>query len=111
MARGLTKPWVDLTAGNVARLGGQTGVYEVAAPTGETELIGYAGGRSPFGLRGEMERQLGARHGTGWRFRVEVTSAYLTRWRELLMAHVADHGAPPTGNEGDGAGLGRLSPA
>ncbi|HZT65020.1 MAG TPA: hypothetical protein VFA11_04455 [Acidimicrobiales bacterium] len=105
-----TKPWMALDPANVARLGGQLGVYEVADGEGRVALIAYAGGRSPFGLRGELESQL-AQRGAGWQFRVEVTMAYLTRWRELLMVHVADHGGPPPGNIDDGAVLGRMSPA
>jgi hypothetical protein len=35
---------------------------------------------------------------------------YLTRHQELLMLHVADHGAVPDGNRGEEVRLGRLSP-
>jgi len=105
------KPWQPLDAEHVSVLGGQLGVYELAGADGRILLIGYAGGRSPFGLRGELERRLREHAGSGVQFRVEVTMAYLTRWRELLMVHVADHGAPPPANAADTAGLGRLSPA
>ena len=46
----------------------------------------------------------------GASFRFEVTTAYLSRYRELLMAHVADHGAIPSGNTTSDLQLGRLSP-
>jgi hypothetical protein len=35
---------------------------------------------------------------------------YLTRHQELLMLHVADHGAVPEGNRAEEMRLGRLSP-
>ncbi len=105
----LEKPWVDLTAENVRRLPGQLGVYQVAGADGAVEHIGYAGARELFGLRSALERELAA-HPSGARFRVEVNSQYQSRWRELLMLHVMDHGTLPPGNESDRpATLGRLS--
>ena len=121
MAIRLTKPWRALEADEVARLPGQLGVYQVAGgageagETGETGeagdvlFIGVAGGRSRFGLRGELEAEL-ARRGPGFRFRVEVNTQYHTRFRELLMLHRADHGTLPPENEAP-PGLGRLHPA
>ena len=115
MAIRLTKRWRALEAGEVARLPGQLGVYQVArgagGPGGDGEVlcIGVAGGRSRFGLRGELEAEL-ARRGPGFRFRVEVNTQYHTRYRELLMVHRADHGALPPENEAP-PGLGRLRPA
>ena len=115
MAIRLTKPWRELEAGEVACLPGQLGVYQIAGGAdesggdGDVIYIGVAGGRSRFGLRGELEAEL-ARRGPGFRFRVEVNSQYLTRYRELLMVHRADHGALPPENEAP-PGLGRLRPA
>ena len=109
MAIRLTKPWRALEAGEVARLPGQLGVYQVADRAGEVLFIGVAGGRSRFGLRGELEAQL-ARREPGFRFRVEVNMQYHTRYRELLMLQRADHGARPPENEAP-PGLGRLHPA
>ena len=103
------KPWRALEADEVARLPGQLGVYEVAGPSGAVLFIGVAGGRSRFGLRGELEAEL-ARRGPGCRFRVEVNVQYHTRYHELLMLHRADHGALPPENEAP-PGLGRMSPA
>lgn len=107
----MTKPWRRLCHDEVRRLGGQLGVYEIAVADGEVVRIGYAGGRSMFGLRGELERELAARGEDRYAFRTEVTTAYLTRWRELLMVHRADHGRLPAENEAEGPRLGRLSPA
>ena len=107
----MTKAWVPLDDAHVARLGGQLGVYEIAATDDDAVLrIGYGGGRSLFGLRGELQRELDARGVGAARFRVEVTMAYLTRYTELLMVHLADHGRLPSENDDDPARLGRLSP-
>lgn len=105
----LTKAWQPLDSEHVARLSGQLGVYELADSSGETVRIGFAGGRSAFGLRSELEHQLTS-HPTGFRFRVEVNMQYTTRHRELLMAYRADHGTLPVENTGDSVPLGRLSP-
>jgi hypothetical protein len=105
----LTKPWTPLTPEAVARLPGQLGVYEIAEASGQVLFIGVAGGHSHFGLRGELEREL-ERRGAGLRFRIEVNMQYLSRYRELLMVHRADHGCLPAENE-PAPGLGRLSPA
>ena len=102
----LDKPWrpcVDLES-----LPGHMGVYELGNEAGEVIFVGYAGGRSRFGLRGEIEAAT-ARFGDAAGFRYEVTTAYLTRYQELLMAHQALSGALPAGN-GAVSGLGRLSP-
>ena len=67
--------------------------------------------RSLFGLRSELERALADRPCSATRFRCEVNQQYTTRYQELLMLHVADHGALPIVNRGDPpARLGRLSP-
>lgn len=104
----IEKAWVDLTAENAAKLPGQLGVYQVADATGAVAHIGYAGARELFGLRSALQREAGS-HPTGHRFRVEVNTQYQSRWRELLMLHVLDHGALPPENETDRpASLGRL---
>jgi hypothetical protein len=103
----LDKPWQPLAS--AAELPGQLGVYQIGDDTGAVLLIGYAGGRSRFGLRGEVESAGGNVPGAT-QFRVEVTSAYLTRYQELLMLHQVDHGTLPPRNE-PFVGLGRLSPS
>jgi hypothetical protein len=100
-------PWHELESSDA--LPGHMGVFELADAGGRIVYIGYAGGRSRFGLRGEVAAAA-ARLPAARRYRVEVTTAYLTRWQELLMVHGADHGGLPPGNP-PVPGLGRLDPA
>ena len=92
----LDKPWLELNAEAVARVPGQLGVYQLADFAGELIYIGYAGGKSLFGLRSELQRHLGAAPAAHFRF--EVNMQYLTRYKELLMLHRADHGQLPAMN-------------
>jgi hypothetical protein len=101
--------WQPLDAGSIATVGCHMGVYEVSSPKGEVVFIGYAGGRSVFGLRGELIDKLAANHHRESWFRYEVTTSYLSRYKEVLMVHVADHGAVPAENDASEP-LGRLSP-
>lgn len=105
----LAKPWIALGADAVRALPGQLGVFQLGDGAGTVLQIGYAGGRSLFGLRSAIaaaaQRQSGARQ-----FRYEVTMQYLTRYQELLMLHLADHAALPEGNRAERMMLGRLSP-
>ncbi|MBI5948240.1 MAG: hypothetical protein HY875_08890 [Chloroflexi bacterium] len=111
MAIELTKPWRELTTAGLAAVRGYLGVYEIGDDLGNVLYIGFAGGRSLFGLRGELERHLGDPAGRKTRFRVEVNTAYISRHRELLMAHAARHGALPELNRLEPVPpLGRLSP-
>lgn len=111
MAVRLDKPWRSLDAAGVAALPVQLGVYQIADGEGAVVRIAAAGGRELFGLRSALAREH-ERLGDGHRFRIEITTAYHTRWQELLMVHVHDHGALPRDNETDRpAKLGRLSPA
>jgi hypothetical protein len=105
----MSKPWAPLAPENIARLGGHMGVYEIQDAAGSVIFIGYAGGRSMFGLRGELEREL-ARRGAGHRFRCEVNTQYITRYKELLMVHQADEGELPRDNRDSSPRLGRLRP-
>jgi hypothetical protein len=109
MAIRMEKPFTALTPEAVRALRGVLGVYELADESGRVVYVGYAGGRSLFGLRGELDRALAERRAGATQFRCEVTSAYLSRWQELLMLHAADHGALPAGNP-EPPRLGRLSP-
>ena len=107
----LDKPWQPLTTEAAKKLPGQLGVYQIADASGAVQYIGQAGGRSPFGLRSELEREAGER-GAGCQFRVEVNMQYRSRWFELLMLHQADHGRlPPDNAKNPPPNLGRLSPA
>ena len=56
----MTKPFEPLTAEVVDALPGQLGVFELADEAGTVRLIGYAGGRSPFGIRSELRPYVGA---------------------------------------------------
>ena len=104
----LSKPWLQLSAETIARVPGQLGVYQLANCDGEVLYIGYAGGKSLFGLRSEIQRQLGAADATS--FRYEVNMQYLTRYKELLMLHKADHAQLPQMNASEPpVRLGRLS--
>ena len=105
----MEKAWRDLTAANVAALAGELGVYQLADAEGCIVRIGYAGARTLFGLRSELAAAL--KTGEAAKFRTEVTSAYLSRYEELLMVHLADHGALPPGNAAEARRrIGRLSP-
>ena len=90
----LEKPWLEFSAERVARLPGQMGVFQLADDAGRVVYIGFAGGKSLFGLRSELEKRLGSAP----QFRYEVNNQYQTRWRELLMLHVGAHGAVPEMN-------------
>lgn len=119
----LHKPWIPLTAGAVAAVPAQLGVYEIGDDRGVTLRIGYAGGREPFGMRSALGAQLKALGAQlealgaqleagvpGARFRYELTHGYLTRWEELLMLHRAEHGDLPPGNADRLHPVGRLRP-
>jgi len=106
MSVALTKPWIPLEHGAVNALPGQLGVFEIADEHHEVSYIGFAGGKSLFGLRSELNDWLER----GSYFRVEVTTAYRTRHRELLMEHHRRCGAyPELNSEAETIGLGRLS--
>ena len=110
MAIELTKRWRALDAGTVHAVPGQLGVYELGDEDGRVVYVGFAGGRSPFGLRSELQGHLGNTRGAT-RFRYEVNMQYQTRYRELLMAHVARDGAlPPMNRTERPISLGRISP-
>jgi hypothetical protein len=111
MAVRMSKAWIPLTGEHVKRLSGQLGVYQIQDGAGQIVCIGYAGGRSLFGLRGELERELTNR-GPHHSFRCEVTMQYITRYKELLMVHAADHGELPSDNRKlRPPRLGRMRPA
>lgn len=107
----MTKPWVGLTAESVRALPGQLGVYQLADAAGTVVYVGFAGGRTLFGLRSELEKALAEKPGGATQFRCEVNQQYTTRYQELLMLHVADHGDLPLVNRANPpVRFGRLSP-
>lgn len=91
----LNKPWRART--ELARVPGQVGVFELADEAGHVCFIGVADARSLFGLRSAIEAGFTAVP-AAVSFRFESTSAYHTRYRELLMVHKADHGELPQAN-------------
>ncbi|MBI2765341.1 MAG: hypothetical protein HYX53_05430 [Chloroflexi bacterium] len=106
----LTKPWRPLTEANVAALGGNLGVYQLANDAGEVVFIGFAGGKSLFGLRSALAEHLAAPPAGASQFRVEVNQQYQSRYRELLMVHRRDTGGLPVANrDAPPVHLGRLS--
>lgn len=102
----IRKPWAPCV--DLERLPGHMGVFQLGDDAGRILYVGFAGGRSRFGLRGEIQAAVGRLAAS--RYRYEVTTAYLTRYQELLMAHRAATGELPPGN-GPMPQLGRLSPA
>ena len=105
----MSKPWRPLTEAEVNRVGGWTGVYELGDANGAVVYVGVAGGKSLFGLRSELQRHLRS-PGAPAQFRFEVNAQYTTRWKELLMAHVATSGDVPVLNRDEALPtLGRLS--
>lgn len=107
----MTKPWIDLTEENVRRLPGSTGVFQIADAAGTVVDIGYAGGRSLFGLRSELRARL-AEPGAGAAFRYEVTAQYLSRFHELVNIAATDDGGLPSGLRERGVrATGRIRPA
>ncbi|HIG44479.1 MAG: hypothetical protein ABGY96_23490 [bacterium] len=105
----LTKPFLRFTKAEIDKVGGSLGVFQLGDDDGHIVYIGYAGGRSLFGLKGCLTDLLGKTSATC--FRYEINSAYLTRHQELLMVYIADHDELPAENdEKERQNLGRLSP-
>ena len=102
----LEKDWQKLDKEEL--LPGQLGVFQLGDDQAQVLFIGYAGGRSRFGLRSEI-RDSWSRIPEATCYRLEINTAYLTRYQELLMVYVADHGELPPLNT-DTMKLGRLSP-
>lgn len=105
----LDKPWREWEAGRDQEraLSNTLGVYEIGDESGDVIYIGFAGGRSLFGLRGELKKHFdGAANAvtaeSGRRFRYEVTMQYMSRYRDLLQRHNEEHGRLPSGNEQPG---------
>lgn len=112
MAIRLDKPWLSFEEA-LPRIRGNLGVFQFADAQGEVLYIGFAGGDSLFGLKGEIT-ELRERIPQATQVRHEVNTAYQSRFRELLMVHVADHGELPDYNiefNHRPVRLGRLSPA
>ncbi|MCZ6619888.1 MAG: hypothetical protein O7E57_17355 [Gammaproteobacteria bacterium] len=101
------KDW--LSRADTGDLHGHMGVFQLGNEAGEVLFIGYAGGRSLFGLKGEIQSEF-ERLADASCYRFEINTAYLSRYQELLMVHVADYGVLPPHNDEPVPKLGRLSP-
>ena len=111
MAVRLNKIWQALTRENVSRVAGHMGVYQLADGAGEVMFIGVAGGASPFGLRGELESHLSEKAAETEQFRFEITTAYHSRFRELVQVYLNDYGhLPPSNQNLDASAFGRVRP-
>jgi len=118
----INKPWIpwDPTI-DFRKLPGAMGIYEIGNEAGDVLYIGKAGGRSPFGIRGELFRTFASpaemedknwthpQMGQKWPatdesvhfYRYEVNHQYYGRWVEALLAHHAEFSQLPPGNMRD----------
>ena len=106
----LDKPWQPLDDTAIDALPGQLGVYHVADDEGTVLSVGFAGAREPFGIQSALRREM-EQHSDATQFRCELTSNYRSRWDELLMLHLADHGELPEPQRAESARVGRLNPS
>jgi hypothetical protein len=96
-------PWARYGPASEAAISGSSGVYEIADAGGTTVYIGAAGARDLFGLRGriaahfqsDVAQALQPVPGTPQLYRYEVTSAYLSRWVEVVARHHQRGAMPP----------------
>ena len=107
----LDKPWQQLDDAAIATLPSQLGVYHIADADGTVLSVGYAGAREPFGMQSALRREIERLGAAATQFRCEFTSNYRSRWDELLMLHLADHGELPEPQRDQATRVGRLSPA
>ena len=106
----LEKAWMDLNDETIASLPAQLGVYHVADSQGIVLSVGYAGARHLFGMRTALEEELRLHGDQATKFRFEFTANYRSRWDELLMLHLYDHGQLPSHQQAEQSRIGRLSP-
>ena len=106
----LSKKWLSIDEAR-GLLRGNLGVFVLADAQQNTRYIGYAGGKSIYGLKGEVETAVQALPAVTF-VRWEVTSSYHSRYKELLMLHHYDFGELPPDNPPPSAiTLGKLRPA
>ena len=106
MAISLEKPWISSDRLNEV-LAGHMGVFQLANDSDQTIFIGFAGGKSPGGLRLEVAKNLAA-FPDAESFRYEITTSYWSRFKELMSLHWAEHKSYPKLNER--TQVGRISP-
>ena len=69
--------------------------------------IGYAGGRTRFGLRESIPAAIAA-NTRAVSYRFEINQMYTSRWIDLLSRYRNEHGTVPEGNLASGEELPRL---
>ena len=120
----IRKDWAAWDPGiNFKELPGAMGIYEIADEQKNCIFIGYAGGASPYGLRGELYRLFGMPAGSetwNWShphpeavsaelkkqaryYRYEVNHQYYSRWIEDLTRFREDYEELPVLNREAGA--------
>ena len=102
----LEKEWVELSEAST-RLKGNLGVFQLADSAKNIIYIGYAGAKSVFGLKSEID-ELSQTLTEAAFVRWEVTAGYWSRYKELMMLYQFDYQCWPKNNES--INLGRLSP-
>ncbi|MDG1135033.1 MAG: hypothetical protein P8N67_11735 [Pseudomonadales bacterium] len=107
MAVRFDKPWIAIADG-LSQLRGQMGVFQLADEAQQVIFVGYAGGLSLHGLKGEVNQAI-KDYSHAKFLRYEITTSYLSRYKEILMVHKADFGELP--EHSPEVKLGRLSPA
>lgn len=101
----IDKHWTAMSETQLRDIPGTVGVYEIGDQNRETIYIGYAGGRSAFGLRSAIGEHFSSGEsnsvirGQSLYFRYEVTTSYLIRRLELLAFHRSVAGRLPEANE------------
>lgn len=87
----IKKSWQTWQAGVEGTIPGNLGVFEIGDADGNVLEVGFAGARSPFGLRGVLSERF-AHPGEARLFRYEVNQMYRTRFIELQrQAGVSPH--------------------
>ena len=83
------------------KLSGSLGIYELADENYNIIYTGYAGSRARFGFRGKLKDHFSENEpnpeirGKAKYFRYEVTSAYISRWVEVIGRHNQRGRIPP----------------
>ena len=104
----LRKEWQAFRSEGMRRIPATVGVYELGDAEGRVIYIGYAGGRTSFGLRGVIADHFGDAQTNGviasnaTQFRVEIVQMYMSRYMELLEQHVDAHSELPAANREPG---------
>lgn len=96
------KPWTEVSESSLAHLPGALGVFELRDGAGVVCAVGYAGGKTRYGLRGALGEAVEVVGRSGLKpaaFRYEVNQMYLTRFIEVLEKYIATTGDIPAANK------------